>query len=271
MPDFDRTAASRCVAVSGDLTQANLGICDSEIAQLKQQLHVIIHCAASLDFNERLDHAVELNVRGTMRLLDIAHQCRQIEVFVHVSTCYVNSNRPDGWIDEKLYVLPFDPEQKLAEIDRIPVGQLEVKAPNIVGDWPNTYTFTKCLTEHLLVKRRGTLPVCLIRPSIVTPALWEPVPGWVENVSGLGAVMMAAQLGLVKSMFGRSDTVGDIVPVDYVINVIMSSVSAVQRAPVGLVSVRPLSPPPRHLSDLTLLCAYCSCSGCYMYVIRVLL
>jgi hypothetical protein len=34
------------------------------IQRLQANLHIVLHCAAVVDFNERLDRAVELNVMG---------------------------------------------------------------------------------------------------------------------------------------------------------------------------------------------------------------
>lgn len=38
--------------------------------------------------------------------------------------------------------------------------------PSLIGRRPNTYTFTKALTEHMLLKQAGNLPVAIVRPSI---------------------------------------------------------------------------------------------------------
>jgi hypothetical protein len=50
-------------------------------------------------------------------MLDLAQHTKNIEVFTHVSTAYVNSNRV-GNIEEKIYDLEGgkDPEELLAEI-----------------------------------------------------------------------------------------------------------------------------------------------------------
>lgn len=55
----------------------------------------------------------------------------------------------------------------------------------MIGDYPNTYTFTKFLAELLLLKEcHGKIPLVIIRPSIVTASLKEPIPGWVDNLNG---------------------------------------------------------------------------------------
>lgn len=38
--------------------------------------------------------------------------------------------------------------------------------PSLIGKRPNTYTFTKALTEQMLLKEVGNLPLAIIRPSI---------------------------------------------------------------------------------------------------------
>lgn len=68
----------------------------------------------------------------------------------------------------------------------------------IIGRYPNTYTFTKALTERMLKKRRGDLKICIVRPSIVISALDEPLLGWTETISALGGVLFAAMLGLIN-------------------------------------------------------------------------
>jgi hypothetical protein len=36
----------------------------------------------------------------------------------------------------------------------------------IIGNRPNTYTFTKAVAEQVLVEQSGNLPVAIVRPSI---------------------------------------------------------------------------------------------------------
>ena len=53
--------------------------------------------------------------------------------------------------------------------------QLELLAPSLVKDLPNTYTYTKKLAEEYLRQEAGDLPVAICRPSIVGAAYKEPV------------------------------------------------------------------------------------------------
>lgn len=36
----------------------------------------------------------------------------------------------------------------------------------IIGSWPNTYTFTKALAEHVVAEVSNDFPVTIVRPSI---------------------------------------------------------------------------------------------------------
>jgi long-chain acyl-CoA synthetase len=49
--------------------------------------------------------------------------------------------------------------------------------------WPNIYTYTKSLGESLLSTKAGSLPVALVRPSIVESSLSQPFRGWNEGVN----------------------------------------------------------------------------------------
>jgi hypothetical protein len=46
--------------------------------------------------------------------------------------------------------------------------------PQLIKPHPNTYTFTKCLGEHVMKTRTGEIPYSVVRPAIVTAAWKEP-------------------------------------------------------------------------------------------------
>lgn len=69
----------------------------------------------------------------------------------------------------------------------------------ILGDFPNTYTFTKSMAERMLKKRRpANLPMCIIRPAIVGSSFRDPLPGWTDTFSAGGAIIIAAGLGVIS-------------------------------------------------------------------------
>jgi fatty acyl-CoA reductase len=49
---------------------------------------------------------------------------------------------------------------------------LDAITPELIKDWPNTYTFTKCLAEDLVRTQAKGLPVAVFRPAIGKCLLW---------------------------------------------------------------------------------------------------
>ena len=81
---------------------------------LTQECDIIINCAASVNFDDPLLDAIQINFAGCRRMLDLAKECRNLEVFTHVSTAYTNSDRL-GFIEEKVRDLEGDDPDELIE------------------------------------------------------------------------------------------------------------------------------------------------------------
>ena len=56
------------------------------------ELQVIINSAASVNFIDPLPVALQINYFGALRILDLAHECRNLIALHHVSTTGVNYN-----------------------------------------------------------------------------------------------------------------------------------------------------------------------------------
>lgn len=106
---------------------------------------------------------------------------------------------------------------------QMPEAEIELKQKEIIGKFPNTYTFTKNIGEKLLKKHRGNLPLVIIRPSIIGAAVEEPFPGWVDSISAATAVYLTGSLGILKDLCGRIDIIGDQIPVDYCSHLIIAA------------------------------------------------
>lgn len=92
----------------------------------------------------------------------------------------------------------------------------------MIAPHPNTYTFTKRLAERLVIEEFPNMPVCITRPSIVCPALNEPIPGWVDNLNGPVGIMVAAGKGVLRSMYVKKDYTAELIPVDFAINAMLA-------------------------------------------------
>ena len=180
--------------IAGDLLKDRIALSEADESFVINSINLIIHSAASVDFNARLDEALNINTLGTLRMYSLAKRCKILENFLHVSTAYVNSNQPGGWIEEEIFSTEVDPEKLLENLIKTPVEQLVANIHNILGKYPNTYTFTKALTERIINKEKGKYCVTILRPTIIGCSWKEPFLGWVDTVSAAGALYLLGGL-----------------------------------------------------------------------------
>jgi nucleoside-diphosphate-sugar epimerase len=90
-----------------------------------------------------------------------------------------------------------DPETLLENLRKIPPEAIEAATPGIIGNYPNTYTYTKNIGERMLLKYREAVPLCIVRPTIVVNSWKYPFPGWIDSVAAAGAFFLTAGLGLM--------------------------------------------------------------------------
>lgn len=215
-------ALSKVVAVAGDVSIPGLGLSSSDRAQLSAAVTVVFHVAATVRFNEHLRLAFQINVQGTRAVLDLCRGIHGLVALVYVSTAYCNCTRKEV-IGEVVYPAPTTADALQAELDRRDDKQLEDDTASLIGEFANTYTFTKCIAENLVMEEGVGLPVAIVRPSIVCPAVSEPLPGWVDNVNGPVGPWVAIGKGTLSCVFGDADAVADLVPVDVCINLMVAA------------------------------------------------
>ena len=61
---------------------------------------------------------------------------------------------------------------------------------------PNTYTFTKSLSEQIIQEKQDVLPMIIFRPSIVISSISEPMPGWIDNYNGPVGLLVGCGFGI---------------------------------------------------------------------------
>jgi len=66
-----------------------------------------------------------------------------------------------------------------------------------------------------LEKKRGNIPLNIVRPSIIGVAYQDPFPGWVDAITAGTAVYLLVGLGLIKEFNVNASLIGDNIPVDY--------------------------------------------------------
>ncbi|XP_077560488.1 putative fatty acyl-CoA reductase CG5065 [Haemaphysalis longicornis] len=213
-------ALEKVKVVAGDLTQHNLGLTATDQDTLAAKVSVVYHAAATINFNAPLKRAVTVNVRGTQQVLGLCNKMSTLRALVYVSTAYITSEKLDA--REVIYPPPADPSQIIAAAEWMDDKMLNAITGLLLGQYPNTYTFSKVLAESLLLEAQGTLPVAIVRPSIVTGSWKEPFPGWVDNYNGITGTIVSCGLGLLKSFITEKDGIADIIPVDIVANTLIS-------------------------------------------------
>lgn len=158
----------KVVPVVGIMDAENMGFNEETLKELRENVNVIFHVAATIKFNTHLRVAIRTNLTGTLRCIEFGKSLNQMDAFVHLSTAFCNSNY-SGLLEEKVYTPVQDPYDmlKMAENDDAWTN-INTRADwlHITKEHPNTYTFTKQLAENLVMKELAGHPAAIIRPSI---------------------------------------------------------------------------------------------------------
>lgn len=207
--------------IKGDILDENLGLNDIDRNELIKNIDIIIHCAANVRFDQPLKIAVEMNVGGTEKMLKLAEKMENLKVFTHVSTSYCHCNEDE--LEEREYPIVHDPLNILIISRTLDDKILKEMTPGLLNGLPNTYAFSKAVTEKLICRYGNKLPIVICRPSIVTSALKEPIPGWVEGVNGPTGLMIGGARGIIRTMHCNPDHPATVIPVDTAINGIIAA------------------------------------------------
>lgn len=175
-----------------------------------------------------------MNCVGALNAVRFTRTFKRLECHLHVSTAYVNSNRREVRVREQLYPLDFDAHDALDRVTRATPSELERLSVHLMGTYPNTYALTKSMAEHLITREVGIsnstsssgFPLVIYRPTIIGAAWKEPVPGWVDQVAGAGAIFLAVGMGVLTMLPGDPRNTADVVPVDLAVNSILLSICA---------------------------------------------
>lgn len=282
-PQGFAVAIKRVVAVESDMLEPGLGLGDDIRECLVNELDLIISCAATVSFDDPLDHSLRLNTLGPSEILELARDCRNAPSLLHVSTAYVNGKRTGKIPEEPLSSekdiaqiigdvtssLNFDVEAEIEDgmrkceeirasamspgqqnrfrqqlldqsrsaklsdsrIQKLIKGHTKrwieneliqegMRRANTHG-WHDVYTYTKGMGEQLLQKRRGKVPVVILRPSITESSIRDPEPGWIHGLKVTDPLVVAYGRGLVPDFPARRGVPMDLIPIDIVVNAIL--------------------------------------------------
>ncbi|RSM81958.1 hypothetical protein DMH04_26800 [Kibdelosporangium aridum] len=188
----DRPKPGTVSVIAGDVTAAGLGLSSELWHKLSTGLDRIVHCAAITGFGHPDSRYQAVNLDGTANVLALARS-RKIPL-VHVSTAYVCGERR-GLIAEH----ELDVGQRLA----------------------NAYEDSKLQAETLVRKAQADgLAATIVRPSIVTGA---ERTGVVREFKNLYVVLKLVAEGKVRTIPGNYNACLDLVPVDYVADLVTAA------------------------------------------------
>lgn len=196
--------------LDGDLSTPGFGTSDEDRELLKDITHVV-HSAAAVSFTLPAPVAANANITTCVNLLEATRACSKLQRIVYVSTAYVTPHH-DGKIAEALVPLPR-PATELYDLLR--EGKQKDEDLLTITGHPNTYTMTKTVAEHIMAEG-ARVPLTIVRPSIISASLQQPMPGWIDSTAGFGAFAMLLGLGHLRAVIGRPDARLDLIPVDEV-------------------------------------------------------
>lgn len=197
----DRERQDLVHVLEGDMTKPNAGLSKQDMERLlllprqgKTVTHVI-HSAAAVSFTQTMADAARSNITSALTMQRLARQLglcpgesegtRRLPkpLFVHLSTAFVHGSScgTDAEpLPQSLFDLdPYDPTKLYESM----LGT-QFYASKAMSDlrFHNTYAFTKCVCEHLLLQQdkvaNSQATTLIIRPSIVGPAVEYPYEGW---------------------------------------------------------------------------------------------
>ncbi|GBP52559.1 Putative fatty acyl-CoA reductase CG5065 [Eumeta japonica] len=159
----------KLIMIEGDVMYENLGVEQHLLQQLLEEVSVVFNFAATLKLEAPLKVGLEMNTRGTQRVLEVVKGMKNLAAFIHLSTafCYPDYEK----LDEKVHDPPVDPHEILRAANWLTEEQMSTLAPSILQAHPNSYTFSKRLAEALVSENYPRLPAAIVRPSIGTLAI----------------------------------------------------------------------------------------------------
>ncbi|XP_076163787.1 putative fatty acyl-CoA reductase CG5065 isoform X2 [Ptiloglossa arizonensis] len=208
----------KLILVPGDTTTKDLGLSTVDTERLLKEVSVVFHMAANVKFDLSLKEAVMINTLGTMNVLNLAKQMTHLISFVHISTSYCHCT--EVVLEERNYQCSIQPEVVIDTVTNLTDDVLNAMTPKILHGQPNTYAFSKALSEDL-VQRCG-LPAAIARPSIVAASWKEPAVGWIENMNGPTGLMIGAGKGVIRTILCNYEYQLNVIPCDMAINSIIA-------------------------------------------------
>ena len=201
-----------CTVVAGDLALPSCGMEPDDVRRVTENTTHIIHCAASVDFDLPVADAARPNIDAALNVLKLAGSCVNLEAMVSVSTAYVTPFEDEAIpVEERPVSMPRSAEHYYRSIKSGERSEAEMLEES---GHPNTYTFTKCVSEHLLMERCGDVPLRIVRPSVIAACRRRPHPGWIDSMAAYTGYLSFVGLGHIQAFQFTPDNRLDVIACD---------------------------------------------------------
>lgn len=196
----------KLIQVSYD-DRRNIAISAEDDIYIKKNVKILVNALADVHFNRELRKAALNNTVTALQWMRKFQQFEKGETYLYISTAFVNFHRlQSGKIPEK--ILEKNMTHKTLE------NILDNKLTSL-GNYENSYVYTKQLAEVLLNEERENKHLVIIRPSIIIPAMESPYPGW-GKIQTMSFFILGVGSGLLSMLRHSKDTYQNTVPVDIV-------------------------------------------------------
>ncbi|CAH0548591.1 unnamed protein product [Brassicogethes aeneus] len=202
--------------IQGDISFPELGMSERDRKFLSNKINVIFHVAATTKFDEFIGQAVAINVKGTKEVVKLGKLCVNLNSLVYVSTAF--SQCTQKHMEEKFYDPPINSDQLIGLTEKHSKPELEKMLTFLLGQWPNTYCYTKAVAEDVVKNTAKDIRACVYRPSIVVSTYQEPHIGWIDNMFGPIGALAGTGCGLLRVYCADEKVGAEMVPADYVTN-----------------------------------------------------
>lgn len=208
--------------IEGDISAKFLGMSFEEYEKICQTVTIVIHSAASVNFNDPLKVAMDHNVKSTQSVLELCHKIKNLKAFVHVSTAFVK-READRTVLEQVPKPKIRPDRLLDAMEWMDKKSEDAVSDLVTEKYLTTYLVTKALAESLIEDMKGDLPIAIVRPAYISPTYKDPFPGWIDNIQGLSGLLLAGAKGVLRTLKSVKGLKINVIPVDFVANSIIAS------------------------------------------------
>ncbi|KAL3621596.1 hypothetical protein CASFOL_036508 [Castilleja foliolosa] len=250
---YEAFMKEKLIPIVGNICETNLGMDSDSAHTVQRDVDIIIQSAASTTLNERYDVLMDANMNAPQRLMRFAKACKNLKLFAHISTAYVNGRREGLMLEEPLTMGDDRRKQEKHETISSTLPRLDVaeeinmalkycsaastdydvtKTLKKLGQerathfgWYNTYHLTKAMGEMVLDEIRGDVPVVIIRPTVIESIFKEPFPGWIQGNRMFDPVIISYGKGQLPAFLGNPEVIMDIIPVDMVANTTIAAMA----------------------------------------------